>query len=100
MVGFKIEEWVSSDPTSFFFLFFFLIGLLAAGCDGFMMYGFGLWTATCGKYWLNGFNRLWPDSMGLKGLSVGLAECGFGLLLHILAWSQKTKWAIYVDEVT
>ena len=59
-------------------LLFFLIGLLAAGCDGFMMYGFGLWTTTCGKYCLNGFNGLWPDWMGLKGLSVGLAKCGFG----------------------
>ena len=61
-----------------FFFFFFLIGLLAAGCDGFMMYGFGLWTTTCGKYCLNGFNGLWPDWMGLKGLSVGSAKCSFG----------------------
>ena len=50
-----------------------------AGCDGFMMYGFGLWTATCGKYRLNAFNGFGPDWMGLKGLSVGSAECGFGL---------------------
>ena len=90
------------------FFFFFLIGVIVAGCDGFMMYGFGLWTATCGKYRLNAFNGFGPDWMGLKGLSVGSAKCGFGLccifwlghrrqngqfmLMRLLDGAEKNIW--------